>query len=234
MKPLPKKITPERLRDTIIELRYDSDVPFEYLLGLVYDTLKDILAPVNNLGSNELTFNPFSSIIINSRKDLFQNEVIRLQVLEGRLVFNSNGVYQGWDKFLGNIQKTLEQLTSKSLIKNVNRIGLRYISEFSELQIFDNLVWSFDYHWKQSRKLNASFRTEWVDDSDMIIVNLANSELPEGEIFSIMDVDVNCQLQEPVSLEDTIETIERLHHKEKEVFFGLMRPEFIQWLNPSY
>lgn len=234
MKPLPKKITPERLRDTVIELRHDSDIPFEYLLGLVYDALKDILAPVNNLGSNELTFNPFSSIIINSRKDLFQNEVIRLQVLEGRLVFNSNGVYQGWDKFLEHIQKTLEQLASKALIKNFNRIGLRYISEFSGLQIFDHLIWKFEYTWGQSAHRNTSFRTEWIDNNDTIIVNLAHSALPEREMFSIMDVDVSCQLREPGSLEDTVKTIEHLHLKEKEVFFGLMHPEFIASLNPSY
>lgn len=234
MKPLPKKITPERLRDTVIELRHDSDIPFEYLLGLVYDTVKDILAPVNNLGSNELTFNPFSSIIINPRKDLFQNEVIRLQVMEGRLIFNSNGVYQGWDKFLEHIQKTLEQLASKALIKNFNRIGLRYISDFSGLQIFEHLIWKFEYPWGQSAHQNTSFRTEWIDNNDTVIVNLVNSALSEGEIFSIMDIDVNHQLQEPISLVGTLETIERLHRKEKEVFFGLMRPEFIESLNPSY
>ncbi|NUQ24840.1 MAG: TIGR04255 family protein [Saprospiraceae bacterium] len=235
MEPLPTKISPERLRDTVIELKYDSDIPAEYILGLVYDAVEDVLAPVNKQGSNELSFNPFSSIIINPRKDLFQNEFIRLQVIEGRLIFNSNGVYKGWIQYKEEIKKTLDLLSGKNLIKSINRIGLRYISEFSELQIFDKLIWNFHYTWKQSLNLNTSFRTEWEDNGDMIIVNLANSALPHGETFSIIDIDVNYKFQEPIALGETVlDTIERLHHKEKEVFFGLMRRDFLLSLNPTY
>ena len=39
---IPKSIDPDFLKDTIVEIRYLSDLPYEVLIGIAYKILKNI------------------------------------------------------------------------------------------------------------------------------------------------------------------------------------------------
>jgi len=229
----PKKITPERLKDTIVELRYNTAISFEYIPGLVHEAVKGVLSPVD-IGRHQFSLDPAKSVFIGTRKGFLQNDIIRLQIEEGGLIFNSNGEYKGWSAFMGAIKTVMELIAQKDWLQGIHWVGLRYVSEFAEIQIFDKLIWDFQYQWGQASSLNTTFRTEWADEEDRIIVRLLNNGQREGDVYSLIDIDVNHNFGETKAVAAAFDTIERLHTKEKDVFFGLMRPEFLTSLNPTY
>jgi len=234
---LPVKIEPERLKDTIVELRYHSQVAYEYRLGLCHKVLTDhgfsVFIPSS---PNPAETNPAHFFLAVSPKHIFQNDVIRVYYEEGKVVINSNGQYRGWKRYSESVLILADLLRRENLLGEIYWVGLRYISEFSEVQIFDQLTWQFNFPVDNSQTINTSFRTEWIDDSDHIVVNLLNNGQRGGTSFSLMDVDVNHNcLDKPIELpEQLADVLNRIHEKEKLVFFGLMNEEFLQSLNPTY
>jgi uncharacterized protein (TIGR04255 family) len=234
---IPEKIEPERLKDTLIEIRYKSEVPFEYRLGLCHSVLMKLnLNPSKPFNAHTIELDPSNLLMFDTPKNIFENETLRLKVSDDRLVFNSNGVYQGWSEFSRSVQHILAKLMEESLLGKFYWIGLRYVSEFENIQIFDKLIWDFQYIWQDKKNINTIFRTEWMEEQDRIIVNLLDNAQRENDYYSIMDIDVNCVLNESeiYPLESVFEHLNRLHTKEKSVFFGLMKPDFLASLNPSY
>lgn len=233
---LPIKINPERLKDTLVEIRYQSDIPFEYRLGLCHKVLMEngfrIFEPISPNPADTDILNFF---LVKPQRNVFADDTARFYFEEDKIVFNSNGTYQGWAKLSGTIRRCIEILFKEGLAGPIRRIGLRYVSEFDSIQIFDQLKWKFEYSWKQQASINTSFRTEWIDDDDRIIVNLLNNVQREEDAFSLMDIDVNHTLNEVTSdISVIFDLLNRLHEKEKQVFFGLMKNEFLESLNPTY
>lgn len=234
---IPIKIVPERLKDTIIEIRYKADLPFEYRLGLSYKVLTDLnLRTAIPFKTHPVEIDPANFLVFDVPKNLFENEVLRLSITEDRLIFNSNGNYKGWNTYFGFIQKIFHALFEHNLISNVTWIGLRYVSEFEQIQIFEQLTWNFKYEWKGGKSKNTIFKTEWQEGTDRIIINLVNNAQREDFFYSLMDIDVNHALNvsENISESKVMDCLNRLHLREKEVFFGLMKPEFLSLLNPEY
>jgi len=229
---LPVKIEPERLKDTILELRYRSQVAYEYRLGWCHKLLS-VYIPSS---PNPLETNPAHFFLTVTPKHIFQNDVVRVYYEDGKIVFNSNGPYRGWKRYLETVLALTELLRREVLIGEIYWVGLRYISEFSEVQIFDQLIWQFDFPVANGQTINTSFRTEWVDESDHIVVNLLNNGQRGNTSFSLMDIDVNhnCQDAPIENKENLSDVLFRMHEKEKQVFFGLMKEEFLQSLNPTY
>ncbi len=236
MKPLPIKISPERLKDTIVEVRYTSPVPFDILLGQLYTALKnDFHATSINNSLNILPPEVANFIKFEfHNNNFFENEKIRLQLFEERIVFNSNGDYIGWANYYYEIQKILKKLSAKGFLDQIQRVGLRYVSEFPGIKIFENLVWQFNFEWNKKGNINTTFKTEWADEKDKVIVNLVNNAQQDERYFSMMDLDVNHTFSEPTNIKSVLKKIEQLHRKEKSIFFGLMKPQFLESLHPTY
>lgn len=234
---LPIKISPKRLKDTIVEIRYQPNIPFEYRLGFFYKILTQnqfkVFTP-HTPNFSEAGSSPF--IRFESPKNIFSNNVLHVHLENERVVFNSNGEYSGWNVFSSHIENCLQSFLSEGLIMNIHRVGLRFISEFEDVQIFDQLKWQFDFPWEECTTVNTSFRTEWVDETDFVTVNLLNNVQRDTSSFSLMDVDIRHEADSnSVTHTDAImNMLNRLHSKEKLVFFGLMKDEFLQSLNPTY
>ena len=82
----PIKITPDRLKDTIIEIRYTSSVPFEILVGLFYQNLDDTYTYTNQ---------PISNNNLNFPKDFFLGKElipreVTLNLAKNNIFFTEN------------------------------------------------------------------------------------------------------------------------------------------------
>jgi uncharacterized protein (TIGR04255 family) len=238
MSALPKKITPERLKDTIVEVRYSASAPFDILFGQMYLAIKDSFSRTPNDSRPALLpldFSNFFKLEIAAANNVFENDIIRLQLFDGRFVFNTNGAYQGWAVYFAEIKKIIKKLGEKGFLPNINWVGLRYVSEFEDVKIFENLKWKFDFSWKNAQSINTTFKTEWLDESDKMIVNLVNNaQRDQNKHFSLVDLDVNHAFSEAINYQTVLKKIEKLHQKEKKLFFGLMKPDFLQSLNPTF
>ena len=244
MKPrIPKKIDDSSLKDAVVEFRYSAALPPNLLLGVLYQSLPtEFKIAQFNPAQVLLAFdNGPQAHIGGVRPDanLFISDQVRLQISENALIFNILNSYPGWTAFSTVIRNTLRALTGPEKITNYHRIGIRFISEFQGLKIFDKIGGNCKLElpgWEQQR--NTVFKTERVQPDHTVVVNLANNvvrpNLPE-QFFSLIDIDVFHQFETPQTDTDQLfRDLDALHNIEKETFFGLLSDDFLQSLHPQY
>lgn len=237
---IPKKITPDYLKDTIVQVHFIPNIPPELILGdfnyLFKGTYKFIAGkrfqpPIQGM----------PSIIQENFYFVDTNEEVKIEITERTLTFNTLHKYIGWQRYFPLIQKTLDSLWNSKTIKSVNRLGLRYVSEFPEIRIFEKLKMGINLNIPNKTFQITQFRTEYIDDQFRVILNLSNDMLKKGpEIekqsrFSLIDVDVISIFKEPESsLEQIVNIIDKSHFKQKTIFFSLLTDSFLNSLNPEY
>jgi uncharacterized protein (TIGR04255 family) len=134
-------------------------------------------------------------------------------------------------------------LTERNIILGFSRIGIRYISEFPNIDILDKIKLNFNMSGLNKPISNGNFRIEWQDSQHQIIANIG-SKLPISSIIdtserkpdfvSLIDIDIIIQDLE-IEINDALfELLEVSHQKQKEIFFGLLDDDFLASLNPEY
>jgi len=237
---IPKKIDDQSLKDAVVEFRYQSDLPHHLLAGILHQALPHdfILSSPDqpsvflSLGNTQLGFQPHPNI--------YTYDFVRLQITDNALIFNIIGPYTGWTPFFEVIQKTIWALTGSDKITAYTRVGLRYISEFPNLKIFEKIGAKCKIElpgWQNQR--NTVFKTEIWNTDHTVVINLANQvvrDTTKSELFfSLVDIDVFHVFKMPE--QEHLRLIQRtdvLHNIEKETFFGLLNDDFIASLNPQY
>jgi len=247
---LPKKITPSNLKEAVVEIKYISDLPFEVLVGIFFkaldDTYKYTNRPLQQLPFRQgLQAKLGQEITIRvGHPSLFYNDKISIQLSENTFVFTSLDEYIGWQDYKPQIEKALQQLMSTNHVKKCTRVGLRYISEYAGKDLKDCINFSFSFGLPQVQSETTAFRSEFIYNGTKIILNL-NNKVPfirqqpsarQVEItqVSIVDIDVIADNLEISDLDQLLKTIEENHTKEKEIYFGMLKKDFLQSLNPEY
>lgn len=240
---LPKKITPDSIVNAVVEVKYESRIPFELLMGLLVDKFDDsynyTTRPLRPLlgKQQELAIN-FGS------QALLYNERISLTLLPNALGFNCLGKYIGWTLFKEEINKALQIIYSTGHIVKWSRVGLRYITEYLKTDLKDCTKFNFTFGFPEVQSLSTTFHNEFEFKGAKVIMNL-NNKIPTirqqemnstVEIIpsSTIDIDV---IKEPLALAQVnqiMNIIEEVHEHEKEVFFTLLTDDFLKTLNPEY
>lgn len=239
--PILAKITPDYLRDTIVELRYQSELPYDILKGLLYNMLKeeglDLISNINPLGVIQL--GPQHQFKLGGSPTLdFADDEIKIQLNDNGIIFNSLNSYPGWKRYFPKIQTITGKLSSSAYINGFDRIGIRYISEFPEIAIFDHLNVRVDFSFSEASAFNTAIRTELEEEGARVVINLANNmrrQAPQqNERISIIDIDVIGIIPPDLNPGEVFDQIDRLHTIEKKVFLNLLKPEFLKTLNPEF
>lgn len=235
------KITPDYLRDTIVEIRYQGALPFSLLRGIFYQELSDdyrLLSNLQPIGTIQL--GPQQQVQLGHLEVLdFASDDIKFQLADGRIVFNSMGDYQGWKQYFPKIQVVLRRLISTGQILHFQRLGIRYISEFPDMEILPKVKVRLEGGFMNAEPFNTTIRSEYQIDGRRAVVNIANKvkkktlEKKEG-IFSILDIDVIGQSSSDVQTDGLFAEIDHLHTIEKQIFQNLLEPSFLQELNAEY
>lgn len=247
---LPKKIEPDRIKDSIVEVRYTSKIPHEVALGFIYKSLDDTYKYTNRpLGKQELSL-PINLGVPKEFKlsiggtSIFYNDYIKFEIQPGSIIFNCLDKYIKWENFEPEIEKVLLQLSSSEVIDSYSRIGLRYICEYPEMELADISKFSFSFGLPLIKSDIYSFRSEFFIDEYRVILNL-NNRLPHvnplltnnqrtSPKISIIDIDVIKDNLSISNLNELLEIINSVHLKEKEVFFNVLDENFLLSLNPEY
>src|SRR5450755_3757913 len=130
---LPKIIHPHNLKETIVEVKYESDLPFEVLIGTYFNVFDDSYRYTNrplkqqNIASPNFIQNGIT--IQLGVSSIFYNDVITLLIQPNSFVFNVVDKYPGWKTYIYELKKALTVLVSTNHVKQFTRVGLRYISE---------------------------------------------------------------------------------------------------------
>lgn len=232
---LPLKISPDHIKESVIEIKYESNLPYEVLVGYIYNSLDDTYKYASH--PQQFAINAPNEISINlGVLNLFFTDRIKLQLMPNSLIFNCIDKYIGWKDYKAEIEKTIIQITTIKEIKKFTRVGIRYISEYSEMEIINCTKFNFSFGIPQIKSDNYSFRTEFDWDNLRVVLNLKHSadSTKEIKLVSIIDIDIISDNLNIENTEDLITKIEENHIKEKEVFFNLLKPEYLETLNPEY
>lgn len=247
---LPKKISPERIRDAVVQLFFATEVPFEPLIGYFHAFLSAEGYSYTNRPVRPKHFLQQGTQALPDIFDLalapqyfFTNDTIRFQVNDGSLVFNCIDTYPGWGAYFEQIKQVVRLLLGKGVVSNFNRVGLRYISEFPNIDILEHTNFMVELSSLKEPIISGNFRVEWAKEPYRFIVNLA-TKLPiealvvpleeEAKFTSLIDIDVIHEGFVEEKPENLFSIIDRVHQHQKEQFFGLLKPEFLKTLKPEY
>ena len=222
------------LKDSIIEIRFNSELDFALVPGLIYNQLiakgyvyTGGINPVQQ--SNQITFNFVAT------QPIFSNEYITCRIISNSLVFNCKGKYLGWSKYYKEILAFLNVVDETKIIKTYSRIGLRYINILKETNVYEKLIDELRINLKSYKNIATNIKTEIIDSKYKINVNLGNDFRTTDSIekVSVIDIDVFFE-NEMIDLDNLLITLNEIHDKEKEIFFSFLKPGYLETLNPKY
>jgi len=241
---LPKSIHPCPISDALFEIRFFPKTHPGAVFGLVYNVLKDdfnkgvvnlpilqIPEVVRKLDSN-LKYKPHYKI---------SNDSFVVQIGPEVLSISSFPKYVGWKKFSEKIFDVLKKIEDIEIINSIVRIGIRYVN-FFEKNIYDEIDLKVLIANKEIEYNNTIIRTEIIQQgyrSTLQIGNNATLQVENGttknrKSGSFIDIDTfkNDELESFFSNKEKI--INKVHKKEKELFFSLLKDDFLSNLNPEY
>ena len=244
---IPKYISPDRIKNAFVEVRYTTKIPFEIAVGLFYQSLDESYFYTSRpLGGKQvdLPINSPQNLKILVNQPLFYNDKIKIEFQPNSIIFNCLNEYISWKKYKPEIIKALTQLTKAKVIERYTRIGLRYISEYPNIDLRNCVKFSFTFGMPEINSETYSFRSEFKVNDLKVILNLnnhlpiANSKGATNEITitptSSIDIDVIMDNMDVKDLKIILTNIDMIHDKEKEIFFTLLKEQFIETLNPIY
>lgn len=235
---IPKSITPNRLKNSILEIFIDYNEPFEILFGVFYNNVLK-----NGHYKNIELSNENSSIDdLSNKKILFYNDNIKFLFSENKLVINCNEKYESWSIYFSEVKNIFGFFDLNSSVI-ISKIGLRYISEYPEIDLKENMKFEFKFGFPDIKSNSYSFNTEFNYKDSIAILTIRN-QIPfnnksnKNEIIkvSLIDIDIvkdnlNLKINDTKSIFDLIE---KSHLYEKEIFFSILNEDFIKSLNPQY
>ncbi len=237
-KDVPVKLTKHTpCREATVELRFNSDIPAEAIIGIVYQKLKGQgytapkSLPIMQLPENirkvdtNLRFAPY---FIIGKGD------IQISLGPRVLAIIHKGIYNGWSEYYNETNDVISSLSEISLFKNISRIAVRYINFFDKK---DNLFNEKDLDFEvkmpfESNSANTSYSSiiqcdNYLSllkvqlDCEIIINNLKTSG-------TLIDIDTFQEYKDDVFSEFQIkDKIIKAHNIEKKIFFNLLKKDFV-------
>jgi len=160
------------------------------------------------------------------------------------IIFNCLKDYISWSDYRPEIEKVLSQISKAKVIEKYNRIGVRYISEYPETDLKDCVKFSFTFGTPEIESSTYTFNSEFTSGNFRTILNLKNKlpVLKEKNAdsqsiitpVSIIDIDVIMDNLSLTDLKSLLIDIDKAHLRQKEVFFNLLKENFLKTLNPEY
>ena len=238
---IPKKLGICPLVDALIEIRFKSDFDKSVIFGFIYGLVKDDY-------SGRVVNLPLSQIPAQIRDNDPNLQFKPLYRIEGKdtivqigtdvLCLSSKIPYIGWDILSVKAFSIIEKLYNSGVIKNVLRLGHRYVNFFPG-NIDDNLNMSFSFV-PQYAILNSNIRTEVKDNDFTSTLQYSNSAVykphPSASELQgcLIDIDTFKNYSDNYFASHFKEEICVAHASEKKLFYSLLKDDFIQNLHPEY
>ena len=237
---LPVSIEKCPIIDALIELRFEAKVNPSAVFGMIYSVLMEKYpGNIVNLPILQLPEAVRNSDPTLKYKPLYRivNKEVLIQIGPDVMSISSVIPYIGWERFKGHVVEFVHLISNSNIINRVSRLGHRYIN-FFESNILDQITMSFKmtegYH---SQNVQITTQVKDCDfDNTIQFSNSAmlNVNMPGQKNGSIIDIDTFREYSNNYFLENIVSEIENAHITEKTLFFSLLKPDFIESLNPHY
>lgn len=226
---LPVRITPHALLETLVEVSYTPRTAPELALGTFHHVLQPDFKYERQLMG---LFDQGTS----QTEALFQGQGVLLRVRSGSLVFNClEGEYLGWNKYFSIIQQVIRRLHATKEIADFPQISVRYINALPGVLLNEQLQVKLPPLGGLPSPESTQYRATIVADDFRIVLNLADNQRVPGRtgVRSVFDISVRAKTTTS-DLDSLFQRLDQAHAREKEVFFGLLDPAYLDSLQPEY
>lgn len=222
------------LIEALCEFKFDSNKEWDWTIpGLLYDKIKENFpnkkqqeAFVINLEHKENTKNMMTQVREGTQTDriIFSNENNNslIQVKPNVFTINLLKYYPGWEEFKKIINKYLKLYIKVAQPTKINRIGLRYINRFNQIDLNQN---SISHYFKINPSMlegyqigNFFVRNEIIYNKidSILICNMGSQN--DGGNYIFLDFDFITQNSEYIRFENYQEWLEKAHENIEDVF----------------
>ncbi len=239
MTKIPKRITPCPIANATVEFRFATEWDVERLREEVYSRVKDQYPPFEELPikqipqeileqENALRYQPYYQATTSSFILLLGAHMIS--------VVNATP-YLGWEALQSECLRIWKMVEELDAVIKIERLGLRYVNIFEDIDVFPKTHISPTLTIEQSnfKQGKSYFRTFFSRDGFSCLLQVSNEliESQQQRTGSLIDIDVSLE-NPPLQDTTTSTTLDLAHTIEKELFFGLLQPEFLNTFSPEY
>lgn len=232
---LPKNINPCPIVDALLEVRFTSNINANAVFGLIYSVLQKDFQKVETLPILQLPDTVRTSDPNLKYKPYYKisNENLVIQIGPDVISISSFPEYLGWKLFSTIIFDVLTKIENVGIINVIERVGIRYIN-FFETNIFEKVNLKVCIGTDDILYKNTIIRTEIEQEEFSSTLQVANNVIINGKLGSIIDIDTFATKNLDNFFSRKTEHLNAGHLKEKELFYSLLKPEFLNTLNPTY
>ncbi len=237
---LPIKVDPCPIVEAVLELRFITSESWLTLPGLLFAHIRERYPAQKNLPLADLppemrrlepafAYQPLVQFLSRDFLIQFGPRVLSLVTKPNR--------YPGWSAFEEQMSWLLGLLRAIGFISEGERLGVRYINFFA-FDIFDKLLLDVNTSGQRLTSDELSITTVLPRPPFTARLQVANSAIlgagNDAKHGSILDVDVSLRSLDFDLFENGLEKFSDGHLLEKQIFFGLLKPDFLATLNPVY
>jgi len=237
---LPTRISPCPIVEAILEIRFITSESWRTLPGLLFAHIRDRYPEQKDLPLAQLpeeirrrepafTYQPLVQFLSRDFLIQFGPRVVSLVTKPNE--------YPGWAALENEMTWLLTELQKIGFIAEGERLGVRYIN-FFDLDIFEKLLLDVLTGGKRLAGAELSIATVLPRPPLTARLQVVNSAiLGTGDTArrgSVFDVDVWLRSLDFDLFQNGLAKFGEAHQFEKQIFFGLLKPEFLTTLNPVY
>jgi uncharacterized protein (TIGR04255 family) len=222
--------------EAVCEIRFDPIVPAEAVFGMAYAKIQ------SHVGNPKAT--PLAGLVSQLANEpnlkfqphyRFESPDYLVQL--GPQVFSvvTVGAYPGWAKFSTKVRDVMHAFFSAGVLDNISRLGLRYINFFDAHDIYKNIDLEIKFEGTVVDGRETAFSTILAEEfNHHVQIRKDNFMVARPDRKgSIVDID-SFVLAPKTDLKDFDKLIEVAHLEEKQIFFGLLKQEFLAQFKPQY
>lgn len=241
---LPRKLSPNPLITSTVEIRFSSTIIEEDVLNVFYPAFSKEFPKIKEGAripkeiKNKAEFKHLADYIL-------VNDDYSLSIGANSVSFENIGTYHLWENYSQMINSNLSILADLKISKEITRIGVRYASIFEKKDsITEYLKVNFGLSFNDYHQDIQSLRTEFKRGDIKLLVQIAKNakyeKVDASENISIeglyIDIDASSDTKLPTNFgEEVFKIIEELHREQKSLLFEhIMKPEFLASLNPQF
>lgn len=234
---LPKSISPNPLFISTIELRFVTSLGRLELFQLMYSKFSKIL-PIVEEGNIPHDLKMQDENLKYQPDFIFKNDDFSLSFGTKNVSFEHISEYKLWPTYFSFVKDCLSKIFEMNFIGNIERCGVRYGS------VFDNIIDPTialkevpNMEFKGVTGILDAFKVVFREEEKMLYLQISpSSKVQKNDVVKIgMYIDIDASFTKAILPNNEVfSIIEKLHVDQKQLFFGLLKDEFIETLNPQY
>lgn len=240
MAQLPYKISPCPILEVTVEIKFSTTYPHNAIFGIFYNVFKDKFNQIESLPITQIP----EEVRINDPNFKFKvfyklhGNNYTIQIGYDVITLHCNEPYVGWNDFSVVITEFFSRVQSTGLINQVLSLSLQYIN-FFENDIFKNANVSIEVAGKKIDSGKSTIRIEIPHKEYIQVLQVANDIVVENPLKKSRKqgslLDISLIVIEPIDFfNQAMVLINSLHDEEKEIFFELLKNNFLSTLNPQF